>query len=90
VNGSQNPPLSDKLMPVVNPRELVNPVQPATSACTGCHVSRDALSHALVNMPRCLAKAGRHGTNADFRIAKATHGNLLRLVLARRYQAHGF
>ena len=72
VNGSQNVPLSDKLQPVVNPRALVNPLQPATAACVGCHVSRDALSHALVNTSQLGESCGAcHGSNADFSITRS-------------------
>lgn len=71
VNGSQNVPLSDKLQPVVNPRSLVNPLQPATAACVGCHVSRDALSHALVNTSQLGESCGAcHGTSADFSVTR--------------------
>ena len=72
VNGSQNPPLSEKLEPVSNPRGLVNPLQPATASCTGCHLSRDALSHALVNTSQLGESCGAcHGSNADFSVAKS-------------------
>jgi len=71
VNGSQNVPLSDKLQPVKNPRSLVNPLQPATAACVGCHVSRDALSHALVNTSQLGESCGAcHGTSADFSVTR--------------------
>lgn len=72
VNNSQNPPLSDKLQPVVNPRAFVSPMQPATAACVGCHVSKDAFSHALVNTSQLGESCGAcHGANADFSIARS-------------------
>jgi OmcA/MtrC family decaheme c-type cytochrome len=41
--------LTTNLNPVVDPQGLINPVQPFTSACTGCHVQKAAASHALSN-----------------------------------------
>lgn len=71
VNGSQNLPLKDTLVPVNNPNGLVNPLQPATAACTGCHVSRDALSHAIVNTSQLGESCGAcHGTSADFSVTR--------------------
>ena len=37
------------LNPVVDPQGPLNPVQPITSACTGCHVDIATASHALSN-----------------------------------------
>lgn len=72
VNGSENVPLGERLLPVVNPRGQVNPLQPATAACTGCHDSRDALSHALVNTSQLGESCGVcHGRNADFSVARS-------------------
>jgi len=34
---------------VVDPQGPINPVQPFTSACTGCHMDIPAASHALAN-----------------------------------------
>jgi OmcA/MtrC family decaheme c-type cytochrome len=34
---------------VVDPQGLINPTKPVTSACTACHVSTPAASHALIN-----------------------------------------
>jgi OmcA/MtrC family decaheme c-type cytochrome len=48
VNGSQlNLPAG--LNPVTDPQGPLNPVQPVTSACTGCHVDIATASHALTN-----------------------------------------
>jgi len=47
-NGSeQNLPVG--LNPVVDPQGWINPVQPASSACSGCHVSKPEASHFLGN-----------------------------------------
>jgi OmcA/MtrC family decaheme c-type cytochrome len=37
------------LNPVTDPQGPINPVQPITSACTGCHVDTATASHALSN-----------------------------------------
>jgi OmcA/MtrC family decaheme c-type cytochrome len=48
VNGSeQNLPTG--LNPVVDPQGFINPVQPVSSACSGCHVSQPEASHFLAN-----------------------------------------
>jgi OmcA/MtrC family decaheme c-type cytochrome len=49
VNGSEQLPLQAGLQQVSDPRGLIPSVGPITSACTGCHVSRPAASHALAN-----------------------------------------
>jgi OmcA/MtrC family decaheme c-type cytochrome len=49
VNGSEQLPLQAGLLQVSDPRGLIPSVGPITSACTGCHVSRPAASHALAN-----------------------------------------
>jgi OmcA/MtrC family decaheme c-type cytochrome len=48
VNSSeQNLPVG--LNPVTDPQGWINPVQPVSSACSGCHVSKDEASHFLAN-----------------------------------------
>jgi len=48
VNGSeQNLPTG--LNAVTDPQGPINPIQPVASACTGCHVTIPAASHALAN-----------------------------------------
>jgi OmcA/MtrC family decaheme c-type cytochrome len=48
VNGSeQNLPIG--LNAVVDPQGWINPVQATASACSGCHVAKDASSHFLAN-----------------------------------------
>jgi OmcA/MtrC family decaheme c-type cytochrome len=47
-NGSeQNLPIG--LNPVTDPQGWINPVQPASSACSGCHVSKGEAAHFLAN-----------------------------------------
>jgi OmcA/MtrC family decaheme c-type cytochrome len=48
VNGSEQN-LTRAINDVVDPQGLINPAKPITSACTGCHVSTPAASHALIN-----------------------------------------
>ncbi len=48
VNGSEaNLPLG--LNQVTDPQGWINPVQPIASACSGCHVAKDAAAHFLAN-----------------------------------------
>jgi len=42
-------PLMGNLNQVVDPRGWINPVGPISSACSGCHVSKDEASHFLAN-----------------------------------------
>ncbi len=48
-NSEQNDLNLFNLHPVTDPQGPLNPVQPFTSACTGCHVTIPAASHALSN-----------------------------------------
>ena len=72
VNGSENLPLKETLSNVTDPRAYVNPMGPATAACTGCHDTRAAASHALTNS-NALGEscAVCHGVNADFAVSRA-------------------
>ena len=49
VNGSQQIPVSGERLNVVNPAGFINPEGPITAACTGCHSSQSAASHAASN-----------------------------------------
>jgi len=50
VNSSEQNDLTlTGLLPVTDPQGPLNPVQPFTSACTGCHVDLPSASHALSN-----------------------------------------
>ena len=50
VNSSEQTALtSGPINAVVDPQGPINPVQPLTSACTGCHVDLPTASHALAN-----------------------------------------
>jgi OmcA/MtrC family decaheme c-type cytochrome len=71
VNGSEQLPLKDNLLNVTSPRGLVNPMGPATAACTGCHTSVAAASHALANTTRLGEScAACHSTGNEFGVPK--------------------
>ncbi len=69
VNDSQQLPLKDNLLPVVNPRGLLNPMGPAAAACLGCHTSRAVAAHAYsMTTPIGEACAACHGLNSEFSV----------------------
>ena len=49
VGNSQQVPLNQDLAQVTDPRGFLNPTGPETAACTACHASIQAASHALAN-----------------------------------------
>ena len=56
---------------ITDPRGLINPVGRITSACTGCHTSVAAASHALSNTSTLgEACAACHGAGKDFAVSK--------------------
>ena len=72
VNNSQQLPLPDDLLPVVDPRGLLNPMGPAAAACLGCHSSRAAAAHAYsMTTPIGEACAACHGRNAESSVNRA-------------------
>lgn len=72
VNGSEQLPLREGLLPVANPRSLPNPAGRATAACLGCHDSTAAASHALTNTSSQLGESCDvcHGRDAEFSISR--------------------
>lgn len=69
VGDSQQLPLSPKLLPVQDPKGLLNPVGATTSACTACHGEIYAASHALLmTSPLGESCAVCHGPDADFSV----------------------
>ncbi len=72
VNGSEQLPLSESLLQVQSPRGLLNPMGPATAACTGCHTSTPAASHALSNTTQQLGEAcaACHASGSQFGVSK--------------------
>jgi OmcA/MtrC family decaheme c-type cytochrome len=67
VNGSEQLPLADGLLQVQSARTPLNPMGPATAACTGCHTDIPTASHALSNTTTLgEACAACHSSSADF------------------------
>ena len=69
VGGSEQVPLKEDLLPTVNKRGMVDPMQPIASACMGCHTGRPTASH-VVAMTTDVGEscAVCHGRNAEFSI----------------------
>lgn len=70
VNGSEQLPLQAGTNPVTDPQGLINPAGKATAACTACHDSRAAASHALLNTSEQLGESCDvcHGGNSQFSV----------------------
>lgn len=67
-NDTQNVPTGG-VATVVQPAGPINPIQPQTSACTSCHTSIAAASHALTNTSSLgEACVVCHGPNATFSV----------------------
>jgi OmcA/MtrC family decaheme c-type cytochrome len=72
INNSQQVPLPKGLLPVKDPRGLIDPLKPTAAACLGCHTSVDAASHALVNTSTIGESCGAcHGNNRDKSVNRA-------------------
>lgn len=70
IDGSEELPIG-ATSNVTDPRGPIDPVGPITSACTGCHTSLAAASHALSNTSRLgEACASCHGPNREFSVSK--------------------
>ena len=71
VNNSQQLPLDEGLLPVVDPRGYLNPNLPEAAACTSCHGTLYAASHALANTTRLGESCATcHRPNAEFSVDK--------------------
>ena len=69
VNNSQRLPLQSGLLDVQDPQGYLNPAGPVTAACTSCHTSIEAASHALINTSRLGESCTVcHGSSADFSV----------------------
>ncbi len=68
-NSSQELPLPATRIAVTDPRAFINPTPPTTAACTACHISEAASSHALSNTTS-LGEACEvcHGPNGQFSV----------------------
>lgn len=71
VNNSQQLPLRKGMLPVQDARQDIPVVLPETAACTSCHTSTFAKSHALANTTQLGESCATcHGPNADFAVSK--------------------
>jgi OmcA/MtrC family decaheme c-type cytochrome len=72
VNGSEQLPLKAGMSNVTDPNGPINPLPPATAACSGCHDSIDAAAHMLANTTRLGESCTVcHGPNAEQSVANA-------------------
>ncbi len=73
------------LLPVTDPQGPINPVQPFTSACTGCHVDLPSASHALSNTTvlgeACSCVTARPAPTPSIRCMRNTDAALVWLCL---------
>ena len=71
INGSENLPLPETNLNVTDPRGWVPGVGPAAAVCSGCHVSKAAASHFLLNTSQLgEGCAVCHGPTADYAVSK--------------------
>jgi OmcA/MtrC family decaheme c-type cytochrome len=71
VSNSQLLPLQSGLLQVQDPNGYISPEGPATAACTGCHTTIEAASHADINTGRLGESCTVcHGGTADFSVDK--------------------
>ncbi len=71
VNGSEALPLPETNLNVSDPRGWIPSAGPAAAVCSGCHVSKAAASHFLLNSSQLgEGCAVCHGPNADFAVSK--------------------
>lgn len=72
VNGSEELPLPDGLLPVQAPANLIPVMGRTTAACLSCHEDISAAAHAYVNTSAQLGEAcvTCHGKNAEFSVSR--------------------
>jgi OmcA/MtrC family decaheme c-type cytochrome len=72
VDGSEQKVAQPGLLAVQHPRGVLNPMGPATAACTGCHTETFTASHALSNTTEKLGEAcgACHSTDYEFGVPK--------------------
>jgi OmcA/MtrC family decaheme c-type cytochrome len=72
VNNSQQLPLRAGMLPVQDVRQAIPTPLPETAACTSCHTSNFAKSHALANTTKLGESCATcHGPNAEFSVDRA-------------------
>ncbi len=70
VNSGEQLPVKG-VLPVANPKGFLNPAPPSTAACTSCHDSKVASSHALANTTaQGESCAACHGPDGEFSVNK--------------------
>jgi OmcA/MtrC family decaheme c-type cytochrome len=76
IAGTQFVPAKAGLLDKTDPRGLLTPVKPATAACTSCHTSTDAASHALANTSALGESCGAcHGEGKTYSVSKVHASN---------------
>jgi OmcA/MtrC family decaheme c-type cytochrome len=70
IEGTQQLPLADNLLPAVTPRDYIDPMPPATGACLSCHTNLSAAAHADLNTSDTLGEscAVCHGEGREFSV----------------------
>lgn len=73
VNGTQNVPIGEGLLPTQAPRAYVPTMQPITAACLSCHTSQGAAAHASVMTSPSLGEScsACHGDGREVSVARA-------------------
>ena len=70
--GTQQLPLRTGMLPVKDARQAIPVVQPETAACTSCHSSNYAKSHALANTTTIGESCATcHGPNGEFSVDRS-------------------
>jgi OmcA/MtrC family decaheme c-type cytochrome len=71
VGASEQVPLNENLLSVVNPRGYLNPTGPTAAACLGCHTTKAVASHALANTTTLGEScAACHSANSEFGVSR--------------------
>jgi OmcA/MtrC family decaheme c-type cytochrome len=72
IDGTEQLPLANNLLPAVSPRDYIDPMPPATGACLSCHTNLSAAAHADLNISGTLGEscAVCHGQGKEFAVDK--------------------
>jgi OmcA/MtrC family decaheme c-type cytochrome len=70
IDGTQQLPLADNLLPTQSPRFHLDPTPPASAACLSCHTNLSAAAHADLNTSGTLGEscAVCHGEGREFSV----------------------